>query len=147
MKRFLLIAFLGAFLISAKAQTITDFCYRNGNELETYSDAKIVQNLKRKGFKIIKKRPTTVLGGGEFPMKVISYTLKKGGTIIYIENGPGQIQFGNATAARNFATQACNVGWFYNSDRNYYSPSLMVGLGVDGFRLSGRTLTFMLSVP
>lgn len=147
MKRFLLIAFLGAFLISAKAQTITDFCYRNGNDLETYSDAQIVQNLKRRGFKVIKKQSVPEYGGGEVLITVTQYTLKKGGTIVYVGYGPGEIKFANASAARSFATQACNIGWFYKSERNYYSPSLMVGFGVDGFRLSGRTLTFMLSVP
>lgn len=45
MKRFLFAILLGAFLFSAKAQHITDFCYFDGQLLETYSDVEIVNNL------------------------------------------------------------------------------------------------------
>ena len=147
MKRFLFIVLLGAFFINAKAQHITDFCYVNGFDLETYSDNQIVSNLKNRGFKVIKKQPVSEYGGGEFLITVTEYTLKKGGTIVYVGDGPRQINFANASAARSFATQACNIGWFYNSERNNYNPSYQVGLGVDGFKLSGKTLTFFLSVP
>ena len=146
MKRFLFIILLGAFVFSAKAQHITDFCYFDGQLLETYSDVEIVNNLRNRGFKVVNKGSFRMEGAGGAMSTFYGYKLKMGNTIVVVGNGPSHIQFGSATAARNFVNQAVNMGWFRRSGQ-WYEISKEYAFGVDGLKLSGKTVSFSVSVP
>lgn len=146
MKRYLLIVLLGTFLFSAKAQSITDFCYYDGELLETYSDSEIVSHLRARGFKLVKKSPFYMEGAGGAMTKFNNYTLKKGNTTIIVGNGPDYVKFGSVATARNFLNGAVNTGWFRKRG-NYYEPIPIVAFGIDGMRLSGSKVVFSLSVP
>ena len=146
MKRFLFVILLGAFLFSAKAQHITDFCYFDGQLLETYSDAEVVNNLRNRGFKVINKRSFRMEGAGGAMSTFYEYKLKMGNTIVEVGNAPSYIQFGSTTAARNFVTQAVNMGWFRRSGQ-WYEITKEYAFGVDGLKLSGGKVSFSVSVP
>ena len=146
MKRFLFAILLGAFLFSAKAQHITDFCYFDGQLLETYSDAEVVNNLRNRGFKVVNKSSFRMEGAGGAMSTFYEYKLKMGNTIVEVGNGPSYIQFGSTTAARNFVTQAVNMGWFRRSGQ-WYEIVKEYAFGVDGLKLSGRKVSFSVSVP
>ena len=146
MKRFLFVILLGAFLFSAKAQHITDFCYFDGQLLETYSDAEVVNNLRNRGFKVVNKSSFRMEGAGGAMSTFYEYKLKMGNTIVVVGNGPSYIQFGSTTAARNFVTQAVNMGWFRRSGQ-WYEITKEYAFGVDGLKLSGRKVSFSVSVP
>ena len=46
MKKLIALALFAVVALSIKAQHITDFCYFDGQLLETYSDVEVVNNLK-----------------------------------------------------------------------------------------------------
>ena len=146
MKKIIALAFFAVVAFAIKAQHITDFCYFDGQLLETYSDAEVVNNLRNRGFKVINKRSFRMEGAGGAMSTFYEYKLKMGNTIVEVGNGPSYIQFGSTTAARNFVTQAVNIGWFRRSGQ-WYEIVKEYAFGVDGLKLSGRKVSFSVSVP
>lgn len=146
MKKIVIFAFFAVVVLSIKAQHITDFCYFDGQLLETYSDVEVVNNLRNRGFKLVDKSSFRMEGAGGAMATFYEYKLKMGKTIVVVGNGPNYIQFGSATAARNFITQAVNIGWFRRSGQ-WYEITKDCAFGVEAMKLSGRKVSFSVSVP
>ena len=146
MKKLIALALFAVVALSIKAQHITDFCYFDGQLLETYSDVEVVNNLRNRGFKLVDKSSFRMEGAGGAMSTFYEYKLKMGKTIVVVGNGPGYIQFGSTTAARNFVNQAVNMGWFRRSGQ-WYVINKDYAFGVDAMKLSGRKVSFSVSVP
>ena len=146
MKKIITLSLFVVVALTIKAQHITDFCYFDGQLLETYSDVEVVNNLRNRGFKLVGKSPFRMEGAGGAMTTFYEYKLKMGKTIVVVGNGPNYIQFGSATAARNFVNQAVNMRWFRRSGQ-WYEITKNYAFGIDGMKLSGRKVTFSVSVP